>query len=148
MSTESVIPSNHLILCHHLLFLPSVFPSIRVFSKESVFLIRWPKYWSFSFSITFLYSKFLLEVFLIRWPKYWSFSFSITFLYSKFLVASLCFLWIIFLLPKEPHLLTSFSSVQFSVVSNSLRPHGLQHARPPCTSPAPRVYSNSCPLSW
>ena len=53
---------NYLILCHPLL--PSVFPSIRVFSNESALHIRWPKYWSFSFSI--------------RWPKYWSFSFSIS----------------------------------------------------------------------
>ena len=52
MSTELVIPSNHLILCHPLLLLPSVFPSIRVFSSESVIHIRWPKYWSFSFSIS------------------------------------------------------------------------------------------------
>ena len=51
-SIESVMPSNHLILCHPLLFLPSIFPSIRVFSNESVFHIRWPKYWSFSFSIS------------------------------------------------------------------------------------------------
>jgi len=52
MSTESVIPSNHLILCHPLLLLPSIFPSIRVFSNESVLHIRWPEYWSFSFSIS------------------------------------------------------------------------------------------------
>ena len=51
-SIESVIPPNHLILCHPLLLLPSVFPSIRVFSKESLLHIRWPKYWSFSFSIS------------------------------------------------------------------------------------------------
>ena len=49
---ESVMPSNHLILCHPLLFLPSIIPSIRVFSSESVLCIRWPKYWSFSFSIS------------------------------------------------------------------------------------------------
>ena len=48
MSIESVMPSNHLILCHPLLLLPSIFPSIRVFSSESVLRIRWPKYWSFS----------------------------------------------------------------------------------------------------
>ena len=47
-----VMPSNHLILCHSLLLLPSIFPSIRVFSSESVICIRWPKYWSFSFSIS------------------------------------------------------------------------------------------------
>ena len=52
MSIESVMPSNHLILCHPLLLLPSIFPSIRVFSNESALLIRWPKYWSFSFSIS------------------------------------------------------------------------------------------------
>ena len=52
MFTESVKPSNHLILCHPLLLLPSIFPSIRVFSKESVLCIRWPKYWSSSFSIS------------------------------------------------------------------------------------------------
>ena len=52
MSIESVMPSNHLILCCLLLFLPSIFPSIRVFSNESDLRIRWPKYWSFSFSIS------------------------------------------------------------------------------------------------
>ena len=51
-SIELVMPSNHLILCHPLLLLPSVFPSIRVFSNESVLHIRWPEYWSFSFSIS------------------------------------------------------------------------------------------------
>ena len=51
MSIELVMPSNHLILCHPLLLLPSIFPSIRVFSNESVLHIRWPKYWNFSFSI-------------------------------------------------------------------------------------------------
>ena len=52
MSIESVIPSNHLILCCPLLLPPSIFPSIRVFSNESALCIRWPKYWSFSFSIS------------------------------------------------------------------------------------------------
>ena len=52
MSIVSVMPSNHLILCHPLLFLPSIFPSIRVSSNESALLIRWLKYWSFSFSIS------------------------------------------------------------------------------------------------
>ena len=52
MSIESVIPSNHLILCHPLLLLPSIFSSIRVFSNEPALSIRWPKYWSFSFSIS------------------------------------------------------------------------------------------------
>ena len=52
MSSELVMPSNHLILCHLLLLLPSIFPSIRVFSSESALCIKWPKYWSFSFSIS------------------------------------------------------------------------------------------------
>ena len=52
MSIESVLPSNHLILCHPLLLLPLIFPSIRVFSSESVLGIMWPKYWSFNFSIS------------------------------------------------------------------------------------------------
>ena len=52
MSTQSVMPSSHLILCHPLLLLPSIFPSIRVFSNESVLRIRWSKYWSFSFNIS------------------------------------------------------------------------------------------------
>ena len=52
VSIESGMPSNHLIFCHPLLLLPSVFPSIRVFSNESVLRIRWPNYWSFSFSIS------------------------------------------------------------------------------------------------
>ena len=51
-SIESVMPSNHLILCRPLLLWPSIFPSIRVFSNESILCIRWPKYWSFSFSIS------------------------------------------------------------------------------------------------
>ena len=52
VSIESVMPSNHLILCHPLLLLPSIFPSLRVFSNESALCIRWPKYWNFSFNIS------------------------------------------------------------------------------------------------
>ena len=52
MSIESVVSSNYLILCHPLLLLPSIFPSIRIFSSESTLCVRWPKYWSFSFSIS------------------------------------------------------------------------------------------------
>ena len=52
MSIVLVMPSSHLILCHLLLFLPSIFPSIRVFSNESSLCLRWPKYWSFSFNIS------------------------------------------------------------------------------------------------
>ena len=65
MSVESVMPSNHLILCRPLLLSPSIFPSIRVFSNESVLHIRWPKYWSFSFSPSNEYSG--LTSFRIDW---------------------------------------------------------------------------------
>ena len=57
MSIESVMPSNHLVFCHPLLLLPSIFPSIGVFSNESALRIRWPKYWSFSFSIMDMYNR-------------------------------------------------------------------------------------------
>ena len=59
MSIESVMPSNHLILCRPLLLLPSIFPSIRVFSNESVLCIKWPKYWSFSISLSNEYSRLI-----------------------------------------------------------------------------------------
>ena len=106
MSIESVMPSNHLFLCCPLLLLPSIFPSIRVFSSELALHIRWPKYWSFSFSISpsneysgltifrivwldllafqanlkslFQHHRSKASVLHIRWPKYWSFSFSIS----------------------------------------------------------------------
>ena len=65
ISIESVISSNHLILCHPLLLLPSIFPSIRVFSNESALHIRWPKYWSFSISLSNEYSG--LISFRIDW---------------------------------------------------------------------------------
>ena len=59
ISTVSVMPSNHLVLCHPLLLLPSMFPSIRMFSGESALYIRWPKYWSFSISPSNKYSGFV-----------------------------------------------------------------------------------------
>ena len=66
MSIESVMPFNHLILCHPLLLLPSIFPNIRVFSNESGLRIRWPKYWSFSFNIS--PSNRLMEILIeARW---------------------------------------------------------------------------------
>ena len=67
-SIESVMPSNHLILCHPLLLLPSIFPSIRVFSNESVLLIKWPKYWNFSFSISPSNEYSGLISFRMDWP--------------------------------------------------------------------------------
>ena len=67
MSIESVMPSSYLILCRPLLLLPSVFPSIRVFSNESVLCIRWPKYWSFSFSISASNEYSILISFRVVW---------------------------------------------------------------------------------
>ena len=67
MSTESVMPSNHLTLCRPLLLLPSIFPGIRVFSNESVLLIRWPKYWSFSFNISPFNEYSRLNSFRMYW---------------------------------------------------------------------------------
>ena len=66
-SIASMMPSNHLILCHPLLFLPSIFPSIRVISSESVLCIWWPKYWSFSFSISPSNENSALISFRIDW---------------------------------------------------------------------------------
>ena len=65
MSIESVMPSNHLILCHPLLLMPSVFPSIRVFSNELALRIRWPEYWSFSISPSNEYSRLIF--FMLDW---------------------------------------------------------------------------------
>ena len=67
MSNKSVMPSNHLILCRPLLLLPSIFPSIRVFSNESVLCIKWPKYWSFNFSISLSSDHSRLISFRIDW---------------------------------------------------------------------------------
>ena len=67
LSIVLVMPSNHLILCHHLLLLPSIFPSIRDFSSELVLHIRWPKYWSFSFSISPSNEHSRLIFFRIDW---------------------------------------------------------------------------------
>ena len=67
MFIESVMPSNYLILCHSVLLLPSIFPSIRVFSNESVLCIRWPKYWSFHFSISPFNEYSGLISFRINW---------------------------------------------------------------------------------
>ena len=67
MSIKSVMPSNHLILCHSLLLLPSIFPSIRVFSNESALHIRWPKYWSFSFNISPTNEHLGLSSFRMDW---------------------------------------------------------------------------------
>ena len=154
------MPSNHLILCRPLLLLPSIFPSIRVFSNESVLHIRWPKYWSLSFNISPSNEHSGLISFRMDWLdllavqgtlksllQHHSSKASIL-LHSAFFIVQL----------SHPYMTTGktialtsdqFSSVQFSrsVMSDSLRPHESQHARPPCLSPTPRVHSNSCPSS-
>ena len=243
MSIESVKPFNHLILCRPFYLLSSIFPSIRVFSSESVLPIGWPKYWSFSFSISSSneYSglisfrrdwlnllivqgtlKSLLQhhsskasilwcsvffivqfshpymttrktIALARWTfvgKLLSLLFNmLSNFVMAFLSRSKCLLisWlkspsamileppkiksltvsivspsichegmgpdamtlVFWMLTCKPSDVYQFSSFQFShsVVSDSLWPHGLQHARPPCPSPISRVYQNSCPLS-
>ena len=67
MSIASVMPSNHLMLCHPFLLLPSIFPIIKVFSNESILHIRWPKYWSFSFSISISNEYSRLSSFMMDW---------------------------------------------------------------------------------
>ena len=125
-SIESVMPSSHLILCHPLLLLPPIPPSIRVFSNESTLCMRWPKYWSFSFSI--IPSKEIPGQISFRMDR----------------------LDVLAVQGTLKSLLQHHSSVQFSrsVVSDSLRSHGLQHARFPCPSPTPKACSNWCSLSW
>ena len=139
------MPSSHLILCRPLLLLPPILPSIRVFSNESTLRMRWPKYWSFSFSI--MPSKEIPElIFRMDWLdllavqgilnsllQHYSSKASI-FQHSTFFIVQL----------SHPYMTTgkTISSVQFSclVMSDSLRPHESQHARPPCLSPTPRVH--------
>ena len=183
------MPSNHLSLCYPLLLLHSIFPSIRVFSNESVLCIRWPKYWSFSFSIspsneysglisfrmdcldllavqgTF---KSLLQHHSSKASILWCSAFFIVQLSHPYRttaktialttwtfvgkVMSLLFnmlsRFVITFLSRSKRLLilwlqspSAVISVQFSrlVMSDSLRPHGWQHARPPCPSPTPGI---------
>ena len=197
MSIELVMPSNHLILCRLLLLLPSIFPSIRVFSNESVLCIGWPNYWSFSISPSNEYSglisfrmnwldllavqgtlKSLLQLhsskasillcsaFFIVQLSHPNMTTGKTIALTRWtfdgkvmsLLCNMLSRLIITFLPRSKHLLISwlqspsaaiFSSVQFScsVVSYSLRPHELQHARPPCPAPTSGVHSDSRPSS-
>ena len=135
------MPSNHLILCRPLLLLPSIFPSIRVFSNELVLCIRWPKYWSFSFSISPSNEFSGLISFRMDWldllavqgtdsqgsspaPQFKSINSSVlSFLYSPTLIS-----------------IHDSDQISHSVVSDSLRPHESQHARPPCPTPTSGVH--------
>ena len=134
MSMALVILSNHLILCHPLLLLPSIFPSIRVFSNASAFHIGWPKYWNFSFNISPSNEYSGLISFWIDWFGLLVVQGTLkNLLQHHNLKASIL----------------QFSSVQFScsVVPDSLRPHESQHTRPPCPSPTPGVHPDSRPSS-
>ena len=131
--SDAIQPSHP---CHPLLFLPSIFPSIRVFSNESVLHIRWPKYWSFSFSII-PSNEGLIPMKSFQYniinKLYFNNIFKI-YVYFNWSLLSYCH---------------QFSSVKFShsVVSDPLRPHESQQARPPCPSQTPGIHSNSCPLT-
>ena len=174
------MPSNHLVLCHPLFLLPSIFPSIMVFSDESVLFIRWPKYWSFSFCkgpsneysglISFRIDWFdLLSVqgILKSLLQHHSSKASVLRRSTFFNHTSIHDYWKTIALTRQnfvgkvlslifnmmSRLLIAFhprnNSVQFScwVMYDSLRPHELQHARPPYPSPTAGVYPNPCPLS-
>ena len=150
MSIKLVMPSNHLILCCPLLLLPSIFPSIRVFSNVSTLCMRWPKYWSFNLSISPSNEHPGLISFRMDWLDLLAVQGTLkSFLQNHRSKASIlsCSAFFIAQL-SHPYMSTgkTISSVQFShsVVSDSLRPHELQHARPPGPSPAPGVHSDSC----
>ena len=128
MSIKSVMPSNHLIFCHPLLLLPLIFPSIRVFSNESVLRIRWP-------SIGASASASVPPMNIQDWFPLGLTGFISLKSKGNYTTCSLCFL----------HLSQSISSVTQSCPT--LWPHGLQHSRPSCPSPTPGVYPNSHPLS-
>ena len=176
------MPSNHLVLCRPLLLPPSIFPSIRVFSNESVLCIRWPKYWSFSFSISPSNEYSQLISFRIEWLDLLAIQGTLRSLLqhhsskvsilrrSAFFIVQLSHPYMTtgktialtrwtfvgkvmsLLFNMLSRLIIAFlprsNSVQFSsVMSDSLRPHESQNARPPCPSPAPGVHSNSRPSS-
>ena len=140
------MPYNHLILYHPHLLQPSIFPSIRLFSNESVLCTRWPKYWSSSFSISPSNEHSGLISFRMDWLDLLAVQGTLKSLQHHSYKASI--LWCsVFFIVQLSHPYISLVQFSHSVVSNSLQPHGPQHARPPCPSPTPRVYSNSCPLS-
>ena len=138
--------SNHLILCCLLLLLPSIFPSMRVFSNESTLRIRWPKYWSFNFGI--IPSKEIprLISFRMDWLDLIAVQGTHKSLLQHHSSKASILLCLSFFIVQLSH---PYSSVQFScsVVSDSSRPHESQHARPPSPSPTPGVHSDSRPSS-
>ena len=141
----SVMPSNHLILCGPLLLLPSIFLSIRVFSKESVLHIRWPKYWSFSLSISPSNEYSGLISFTTDWLDLLAVHGTLKSLLQHH-SSKASILWhSTFFMIQLSHPSDQISCL---VMSDSLRPHESQHSRPPCPSPTPRVHPNPRPLSW
>ena len=157
MSIESVMPSNHLILCRLLLLPPSIFPSIKVFANESALRIRWPEYWSFSFNISPSSEHLALISFRMDWldllavqrtlksptPQFKSVNSSaLSFLYNPTLTSihqaqNVTGLFVVVEL---------LSCVRLFGLQHG-QPHGLQHPRFPCPSSFPRACSSSCPLS-
>ena len=153
MSIESVMPSNHLILCRPLLLPPSIFLSIRVFSDESVLHIRWPKYWSFSFSISPSNEYSGLISFRVDWLDLLTVQGTLKSLLqhhsSKASILRRSAFFIVQL--SNPYMTTGKTirsdQISRSVVFDSLRPHESQHARPACPSPTPGVHPDSRPSS-
>ena len=143
MPIESVMPSNHLILCCPLLLLPSIFPSIRVFSNESFLHIRWPTYWSFSFSISLSNEHPGLISFRMDWLDLLAVQGTLQSLLQHHSLKGSILRCSAFFTVQLSHPSVQFSSFQ-SLSRVSLQPHGLQHTRPHCPSPTPRVYSKSC----
>ena len=157
MSIELVKPSNHLILCRPLLLLPSIFPSIRVFSNESALHIRWPKYWSFSFNISPSNEHPGLISFRMDW-------FCITSIQNQFLGTELlrdnCFLFLVLLNWWGHYLWHKIQDIRCTFqVSASQSVQLLSRVRLSVTpmdrstlglhpSPTPGACSNSCPSSW
>ena len=147
------MPSNHLILCHPLLLLPSIIPSIMVFSNESALCIRWPKYWSFSFNISPTNEHPGLISFRMDWLDLLAVQETLkSLLQHHSSKASVLWCSAFFIVQLSHSYMTTgktISSVQFShsVVSNSLRLHELQHTRHPCPSPTPGVHLESRSLS-
>ena len=127
MFMESAMPSNHLLLCHSLLFAPSIFSSIRVFSDESVLHIRWPKYWSFSFSISSSNEYSGLISFRMDWLDLLAVQGTLKSLLqhhsSKALILQCSAFFIVQL--SHPYMTTGKIMWSCSVVSDSLWPHGL-----------------------
>ena len=106
MSIESVMPSNYLILCHPLLLSPSVFPGIRVMANESVLLIRWPKYWSFNFSISSSNEYSRLISFRMDWLDFFAVQGILSRVFSNTTVQKQLFFGAQLSLESNPHIHT------------------------------------------